>query len=186
MKSIRILPLLLLALFAGSARAEWVKLEKVSLRGNPSNDGDSFHVVAGGKSYYLRLYFVDCAETQTRLKERIDEQAEIFGVAPKSVLKLGKEAEAFTRNRLKKPFTVWTEFMDAKGDSRDTRYFAFVSDSEGRDLGQELVGNGLARVYGAQADHPEGPNRSAQWAILARRLEEAKTKQLGSFDPKLK
>lgn len=178
--------LLLLVLIAGSAGAEWVKLERVTLRANPSNDGDSFHVAAGGKSYYLRLYFVDCPETQTRLKERIDEQASIFNVSPKNILRLGKDAETFTRNRLKKPFTVWTEFMDAQGDSRDRRYFAFVSDSEGRDLGQELVANGLARVYGAQADHPEGPARSAQWAILARRLEEAKANQLGCFNPKYK
>ena len=51
---------LLLAACAATASAEWVKLEKVALRSDPSNDGDSFHVACNGKSYYLRLYFVDC------------------------------------------------------------------------------------------------------------------------------
>ena len=178
---------LLLALFAaGTARAEWVKLEKVSYRSDPSNDGDSFHVSANGKAYYFRLYFVDTPETQTRLEDRIAEQAQVFGIAPKSVVKMGKEAEDFTKDRLKRPFTVWTEWMDAQGDSQMKRYYCFVMDSEGRDLAQDLVGNGLARVYGAQADHPEGPNRSEQWALLAKRLEEAKTQKLGCYSDKVK
>ena len=180
------LSILLALLSVGTASAEWVKLEKVSFRSDPSNDGDSFHVAANGKSYYFRLYFVDTPETQTRLQERIDEQAQVFGIAPKSVIKMGKEAEDFTKDRLKKPFTVWTEWMDAQGDSQMKRYYCFVMDSEGRDLAQDLVGNGLARVYGAQADHPEGPNRNAQWAILAKRLEEAKTQKLGCYSDKVK
>jgi endonuclease YncB( thermonuclease family) len=173
-------------LLAASAQAEWVKLEKVSYRSDPSNDGDSFHVAANGKSYFLRLYFVDCPETQNRLAARIEEQAQALGIAPKKVMKLGKEAEDFTRDRLKMPFTVWTEWADAQGDSQMPRFFAFVKDSEGRDLGQELVGNGLARVYGAQADHPEGPNRTAQWSILDQRLQAAKAQKLGCWNEKFK
>jgi len=177
---------LLVAFCAGTAGAEWVKLEKVSHRPNPSNDGDSFHASANGKDYYFRLYFVDCPETQTRLEDRILEQAQVFGIAPKNVLKMGKEAEKFTKDRLKKPFTVWTEWMDAQGDSGMQRYFAFVTDSEGNDLGQNLVGNGLARVYGAQADHPEGPNRMAQWSILDQNLKRAKAQKLGCYSDKVK
>ncbi len=177
---------ILVALCAGTASAEWVKLEKVTYRSNPSNDGDSFHVACGGKAYFFRLYFVDCPETQTRLQDRIAEQAQIFGIATKSVPKMGKDAEEFTRDRLKKPFTVWTEWMDAQGDSDVPRYFAFVMDAEGRDLGQDLVGNGLARVYGAQADHPEGPNRMVQWSILDQRLQAAKTQKLGCYSDKVK
>ena len=176
----------LLSLCAATAQAEWVKLEKVTLRSDPSNDGDSFHVAANGKSYYLRLYFVDCPETQNRLAARIEEQAQALGISSKKVIKLGKEAEDFTRGRLKAPFTVWTEWMDAQGDSQMPRFFAFVRDAEGRDLGQELVGNGLARVYGAQADHPEGPNRTAQWGILEQRRQAAQTQQLGCWNAKFK
>ena len=177
---------LLLAACAATASAEWVKLEKVALRSDPSNDGDSFHVACNGKPYYLRLYFVDCPETQERLKDRILEQAQVFGMDPKYVHKMGKVAEDFTRDRLKKPFTVWTEWADAQGDSGVPRFFAFVRDAEGRDLGQELVGNGLARVYGAQADHPEGPNRMAQWAALDQRLQQAKAQKLGCYSDKVK
>ncbi len=180
------LSILLALLFAGTACAEWVKLEGVSYRGNPSNDGDSFHVFHQGKSYFFRLYFVDTPETQARLKERIDEQAQVFGISPKNVQKLGKEAEEFTKDRLKKPFTVWTEWMDAQGDSAMPRFFAFVRDSEGRDMAHELVGNGLARVYGAQADHPEGPNRNGQWSLLEQRVQQAKAQQLGCWSGKFK
>jgi endonuclease YncB( thermonuclease family) len=176
---------LLSFLLTAAAQAEWVKLEKVTFRSDPSNDGDSFHVTANGKPYYLRLYFVDCPETQDRLKARIEEQAQVFGIAPKKIMKMGKVAEDFTRDRLKMPFTVWTEWADAQGDSQVPRFFAFVRDSEGRDLGQELVGNGLARVYGAQADQPEGPNRMAQWGLLDQRLQAAKAQKLGCWNDKL-
>ena len=177
---------LLLAAFAATASAEWVKLEKVTYRSDPSNDGDSFHVACNGKAYYFRLYFVDCPETQTRLQDRIAEQAQVFGIEPKNIPKMGKVAEDFTRDRLKQPFTVWTEWMDAQGDSGMQRFFAFVRDADGRDLGQELVGNGLARVYGAQGDHPEGPNRMAQWGILDQRLRQAKAQKLGCYSDKVK
>ena len=177
---------LLSFLFVATAQAEWVKLEKAAFRSDPSNDGDSFHVTANGQSYYFRLYFTDCPETQSRLKARIDEQAQVFGIDPKNVMKMGKVAEDFTRDRLKMPFTVWTEWMDAQGDSQMPRFFAFVRDSEGKDLGQELVGNGLARVYGAQADHPEGPDRMAQWGLLDQRLQAAKAQKLGCWNDKLK
>ena len=185
MKAVSI-AVLLLAACAATASAEWVKLEKVALRSDPSNDGDSFHAACNGKSYYFRLYFVDCPETQERLKDRILEQAQVFGMDPKYVLKMGKVAEDFTRDRLKQPFTVWTEWMDAQGASGVPRYFAFVRDAQGRDLGQELVGNGLARVYGAQADHPEGPNRMAQWGILNQRQQQAQAQKLGCYGDKVK
>lgn len=173
-------------LCAAAANAEWVKLEKVALRSDPSNDGDSFHVSAQGKPCYFRLYFVDAPETQPRLKDRIAEQAQAFGITPNHVVKLGKTAEEFTRRRLNKPFTVWTEWADAQGDSAEPRFFAFVTDSEGQDLGQALVGNGLARVYGAQADHPAGPGRMEQWRILDQRIQAAKAQNLGGWDPKLR
>ena len=178
--------LLFAILAAGSARAEWEKLENVVFRTDPANDGDSFHVAWQGRSFFFRLYFVDCPETQDRLKDRIAEQAQVFGMDPKYVHKMGKVAEDFTRDRLKQPFTVWTEWADAQGDSGVPRFFAFVRDAEGRDLGQELVGNGLARVYGAQADQPEGPNRMAQWGILNQRQQQAQTQKLGCYGDKVK
>lgn len=173
-------------LFAAPAGAEWVRLDKVVLRSDPSNDGDSFHVTAQGKPVYFRLYFVDAPETQARLRDRIAEQAQAFGIKPTHVAKLGKAAEDFTRQRLRQPFTVWTEWADAQGDSAEPRFFAFVTDSAGRDLGQELVGNGLGRVYGAQADHPAGPSRTEQWRILEQRRQAAQSQNLGGWDPKLR
>jgi len=167
---------------AVAVHAEWVKLEKVKYEDNPSNDGDSFHVKHEGKEYYFRLYFVDSPETRTEIEDRIKEQATSFQVSPKQIPHFGKEAKRFTKDKLNKPFTVWTEWMDAKGDSKMDRHFAFVQTADGKDLGQELVGNGLARVYGAQADHPEGPDRSGQWTALDSRLRDAKTRQLGCWN----
>ena len=69
--------LLFAILAAGSARAEWEKLENVAFRTDPANDGDSFHVAWQGRSFFFRLYFVDCPETQDRLKDRIAEQAQV-------------------------------------------------------------------------------------------------------------
>lgn len=182
----RIAAVLVPLLLASVAHSEWEKLENVRYQNNPSNDGDSFHVVHNGNAYYLRLYFVDTPETQDRLKDRIEEQAKVFGIKPKNVKKMGKKAAQFTQEHLNKPFTVWTERTDAQGDSGMVRYFAFVTNSQGEDLGQALVGNGLARVYGAQADHPKGPNRMGQWEILNRLEQTAKAKQLGCWDKKLK
>ena len=47
---------LLLAALAATASAEWAKLEKVTFRTDPSNDGDSFHVAHVGdcRAYLLR------------------------------------------------------------------------------------------------------------------------------------
>ena len=41
-------------------------------------------------------------------------------------------------------------------------------------------------IYGAQADHPEGPNRMAQWATLDQRLQQAKAQKLGCYSDKVK
>ena len=165
---------------------EWVKLENVSYRNNPANDGDSFHVVHKGKEYLFRLYFVDTPETQSHLTERIELQSGIFGISRKSVLKMGKRAEQFTKDRLSKPFTIWTEWMDAQGDSKMKRFYAFAMDADGLDMGQELVANGLARVYGAQANHPEGPNSTKQWQTLEAKLAEAKAARRGCWNEGIK
>ena len=118
---------LLLAAFAATASAEWVKLDKATLQSDPSNDGDSFHVVCNGKAYYFRLYFVDCPETQDRLKDRILEQAQVFGIDPKNVLKLGKVAEDFGGSDVASAVTksmrpsvrgCWRSFQSAVNRSR--------------------------------------------------------------------
>lgn len=118
------------------------------------NDGDSFHVLANGKEYIFRLYFVDSPETSTEHPERVNAQAKFFGTTPGQVLATGEAAKHFTLGLLEKPFTVVTRWQDAKGSSSLPRYFAFVVLNDGSDLASLLLENGLARFYGAKASPP--------------------------------
>src|SRR5438477_12483423 len=72
------------------------------------NDGDSFHVSVQGKEYIFRLYFVDAPETTNEFRDRIEEQANYFGVTVDQVLKLGELAKVYTREKLSGPFLVRT------------------------------------------------------------------------------
>ena len=124
-------------------------------------DGDSFRIrTATGEEHTIRLYGVDClehhvsGETDAR---RLRSQRRYFGITearPEAAAsvefakQLAAEATAETRSVLAKPFTVHTSFADGRGDGRFQRIYAFVFDSQGRDLGAHLVSKGLARAYG--------------------------------------
>ena len=124
-------------------------------------DGDSFRIrTATGEEHTIRLYGVDClehhvsGETDAR---RLRSQRRYFGITearPEAAAsvefakQLAAEATAETRSVLAKPFTVHTSFADGRGDGRFKRIYAFVFDSQGRDLGAHLVSKGLARAYG--------------------------------------
>jgi DNA uptake protein ComE-like DNA-binding protein len=147
---------------------------------NAANDGDSFHVRAGGKEYIFRLYFVDAPETDTRLPERVAEQAKYFNVSAQQILRIGLEAEQFTRQKLAQPFTVRTCKQDARGRSRRKRYFAFVQ-TEKADLGEQLVANGLARIYGAASEGPGMNAPEVEWRKLERLERKAKQQKIGGW-----
>ena len=124
-------------------------------------DGASFRIrTATGEEHTIRLYGVDClehhvsGETDAR---RLRSQRRYFGITearPEAAAsvefakQLAAEATAETRSVLAKPFTVHTSFADGRGDGRFKRIYAFVFDSQGRDLGAHLVSKGLARAYG--------------------------------------
>ena len=72
------------------------------------------------------------------------------------MLDYGHKATVFTDNLLaQQPFTVYTQWLDAKGDSALPRYYGVIITKEGKNLSQLLVEKGLARVYGAPADVPK-------------------------------
>src|SRR6476619_331177 len=110
------------------ARADehWVTYNDCRYLPNAANDGDSFHVRAGGREYIFRLYFVDSPETDASLPGRVAEQAKYFAVSTPQTLQIGLDAERFTRQQLARPFTVRTCKQDARGRSRLKRYFAFI------------------------------------------------------------
>ncbi len=181
--TMRRLLLIGLAATCAAATAEakpWKLKENCTFVPNEANDGDSFHVRWNTRRYIFRLYFVDTPETDTRIAERVAEQAACFGISEQAVLRLGKEAAKFTRAFLeKKPFTAHTKLSDAQGASKIDRDYAFV-ESDGRDLGEALVANGLARIYGMTIDPPFTTAKTYLWRLkTAERL--AKEKKLGGW-----
>ena len=131
---------------------------------NPANDGDSFLVEANGKTFRVRLYFVDCPETSVSSNSdarRVREQTRYFGLnSAERTIYFGNEAKAFVGHILDKPFTVHTAFASALGRSAKGRVYGFITTSDGDDLASLLVKNGFARTHGIGRKTPNGIPRS--------------------------
>lgn len=127
---------------------------------HPANDGDSFLVTAGGVRHHLRLYYADCPEsraTQDADFKRVREQRRYFGLTNETrVIDYGRQASAFSRQALARPFVFYTAFVNALGRSPDKRYYAFIRTADGQDLAEQLVRAGLARAYGMGRETPSG------------------------------
>jgi len=130
---------------------------------NPANDGDSFFVETNGKSFHVRLYFIDCAETSVGSKsdaQRVREQTRYFGLSDATrTIHFGNEAKTFVDHILVKPFTVHTAFASALGRSAKGRVYGFITTADGNDLASLLVKNGLARTHGIGRETPDGVSR---------------------------
>ena len=171
---------LCLTLSSAAWANDWQTLQNCRYLPNASNDGDSFHVQANGKEYIFRLYFVDTPETDTSIADRVAEQAKYFHTDAAHALQIGHEAERFTRQKLGRPFTVRTCLQDARGRSRLPRYFAFVQTDQA-DLGESLVANGLARVFGAASDPPGMDKAEVEWSKLQRFEKKAQEQKVGGW-----
>jgi DNA uptake protein ComE-like DNA-binding protein len=162
------------------ARADWVVLEKCRLVLNPSNDGDSFHVSCGDKEYNIRLYLVDTPEIEGTDPRRLIEQAKYFEITVPQAIEVGETAKDFVREKLSEPFTVFTRMSDAMGRSKIERMYAFVQTKDG-DLGEQLVRNGLARVYGTKVVPPGSNSSQSELAKLEQFEDEAKKERIGGW-----
>ena len=131
---------------------------------NPANDGDSFVVGVNGKSFHMRLYYVDCPETSISFKSdarRVREQTRYFGLtSPERIIHFGNEAKTFVEGILAKPFTVHTAFASALGRSAKGRVYGFIITTDGDDLASLLVKNGFARTHGIGRETPNGIPRN--------------------------
>ena len=168
--------------FVAVVRADehWITYEGCRYLPNAANDGDSFHVRAAGREYIFRLYFVDTPETDMRIRSRVAEQAKYFHANIHQALQIGLEAEDFTRKTLSRPFSIRTCKQDARGRSRRPRYFALVGTETG-DLGEQLIANGLARVYGAGSG-PSGMGApESEWGKLRQLESQAKKERIGGW-----
>jgi DNA uptake protein ComE-like DNA-binding protein/endonuclease YncB( thermonuclease family) len=159
---------------------DWIVLENCFFISNPADDGDSFHVSAGAKEYIFRLYLVDAPETDEMTPGRLVQQAKYFGITVPQAIEVGRAAKELTREKLSEPFTVFTHMSDAMGQSRIERLYAFVETKEG-DLGEQLVRNGLARVFGFKAAPPGLRSVRVEVEKLQQFEDEAKKEAIGAW-----
>jgi competence ComEA-like helix-hairpin-helix protein len=147
-----------------SFAADLQMFSNAKLINNPANDGDSFLVEANGKSFRVRLYFVDCPETSISSKSdarRVREQTRYFGLSQAvRTIHFGNEAKTFVERILAKPFTVHTAFASALGRSAKGRVYGFITTADRDDLASLLIKNGLARTYGIGRKTPNGIPRN--------------------------
>lgn len=137
------------------AWAEWIKMTNCVLVPHPANDGDSFVIRHQQQEHLVRLYFVDAPETNLRFPERVEEQAALFGATVERTVQAGHAATAYVEKALQKPFTVYTQNIDAQGSGRQPRVFAMVRLGDDY-LCERLVARGYARVFGYRRDLPDG------------------------------
>lgn len=167
---------------AGGEESRWEVLEGCRLITNAVVDGDSFRVMHQGREYIFRLYFVDAPESDAALTERARDQAAYFGIRSHDIPAAGKLAAQFTRERLAgREFTIVTRWQNAMGRSSLARFYAMVL-VNGKNLAEELVAHGHARIHGLRANWPDGP-RSSTFINQLKNLElTAREKQLGVWD----
>lgn len=132
---------------AAMAVKPWQMLEGCRLVDCYTNDGDSFRVGWGEDEMTLRIYFADTPEVSSRYCDRIQAQADYFGVTPEQVLEVGKMAREFTQQVLRDGFNVQTRWQGVFGGANAARQYGIVI-VDGDDLVDLLVANGLARIHG--------------------------------------
>jgi DNA uptake protein ComE-like DNA-binding protein len=167
----RLVAFLCIAVASAAFGQELQKFENCSLVEAGWADGDSFPVkLPNGKEIVLRLYYVDCNEVAAATEtdqRRVRDQSSYFGIDDHQVtLEFGCRAADELKKLLAKPFTVHTAFASAPGRSAKPRTYGFVTLSDGRDLGEVLVGEGLARSYGVRRNTPDGLNTDAAQAKM--------------------
>ena len=160
---------------------QWETLKGCQLAVNEEFDGDSFHILHEGRQYIFRLYFVDAPETDASLRDRIEDQAAYFGIAQADVPRAGKLAAEFSRQFLSRTnFTINTRWQNAMGRSSLARFYCSIT-AEDENLAEQLVANGLARIYGIRANTPN--QRSTTFINKLKNLElSAREKKLGVWN----
>jgi endonuclease YncB( thermonuclease family) len=172
--------LCLVAFISDASSREWEKLTDCQYIENPDNDGDSFHVRAGDKEFTARLYYVDAPETNLRHGDRTREQSLHFGITLDETMKAGEKAKQRTKQLLQKPFIVWTRWATAGGRGRESRYYVMI-ETDGKNLGEVLISEGLARTKGTAPNLPNGDHRKEYMERLDQLEDAARAKHLGAW-----
>jgi len=161
-------------------KKEWIKLTDCRYIDAPDNDGDSFRVRGGDKEFTARLYYVDAPETNLRQGDRTHDQALHFGITLDETMKAGEKAKQCTKELLQKPFVIWTRWSTAGGRGRESRYYVIV-EIDGKNLGEVLVSEGLARVKGVAPNLPNEEKGKAYMERLDDLESAAREKHLGAW-----
>jgi competence ComEA-like helix-hairpin-helix protein len=168
-------------------QGKWEVLEGCTLSTDGNSDGDSFHVLHKGRTYIFRLYFVDAPEVEppradAAIKQRIREQAALFGIASSDVTRGGSLAAQFSREKLREhEFKVVTRWQPVTGPGG--RFYCVLL-VKGEDLAEALVANGLARIHGLQANWPDKASSKTFFNKLKNLELTARGSQRGLWDEK--
>ncbi len=93
-------------------------------------------------------------------------------------MKLGREATKYTTSLLaSSPFTVYTRWVDARGNSQLKRHFALIETELG-DLDELLTREGLVRQYGLNVN---GGSAQKKGNLLAKLEKEARREKAGGW-----
>src|SRR5205823_15049547 len=111
---------------------------------------------------------------------RLVDQAKYFAITVPQTIEVGRAAKDFTQEKLSQPFTVLTHMSDAMGQSRIERFYAYVQTKEG-DLGEQLVRNGLARIYGFKAVPPGIRSSRVEAEKLQQFENQARQEKIGAW-----
>ncbi|MFM7181668.1 MAG: thermonuclease family protein [Verrucomicrobiales bacterium] len=159
----------------------WRVYDMVEFPADKFVDGDSFHLLVpvgrANQDWSIRLYGVDCAETDVRFPERLAEQAKAMGLANKeAVLRWGEKAKARTAELLKgaKQISLHVKSKGKektrKSPGQDERYYGIVElrmpNGESQMLHTLLLKAGLA-IPGAmpapwppEKEHKDGEEKA--------------------------
>ncbi len=165
-----------------SAVRAYEVLDSASLVDHRDNDGDSFLVQHQGGTHIFRLHFVDAPEKRLHQfnADRLQQQARYFGeLTQEQVLAMGQRARDYTLAALaQRRFTVHTRWREVYDSGR---FYAFVLFEDGGDLMEELVAQGLVRIYTEGAQHPDGRSESEYRKRLQALEADAKRARRGAW-----
>ncbi len=162
------------------------QLDGCVLADGRNNDGDSFLIGHGDKTYEMRLYYADCPEKRRHQYngERIAEQGAYFGgLSERDTTRIGEEARDFTLDLLSKnPFTVYTKWEEVYDSGR---FYAFIrvrgADGKEAYLHELLVARGLARIHTKGIPLLDGTPWKTQKSHLATLEKKARAEKLGGW-----
>jgi endonuclease YncB( thermonuclease family) len=104
----------------------------------------------------------------------------VFAFFPSKSMKAGVKAKERVQELLQKAFVILTQWANAAGRGRESRYNAFV-EVDGKSLAEILVSEGLARTKGVRHVLPNGEKSKSYVERLNALEQEAKENRLGAW-----